>query len=533
MSDSRSGLLGWFRGIGDRHTAPHAPRAADIRLEITSSEPSGSMQRAVASQPRPSMATLSYLRRSKFRSKPFDTGRRQANYNPPQFNLNEISAVITVESILQTSIERHVEMALTEVSLVGKPEHVRYLSKRLAEIELMSDQSFRELLADQLYQVAAYGTAITVVRRDTERSSGHAIRYFKRKLQPIAAMFVADAPSMEVAVNDGGNVTAWRQTIRGAEKPERTFSRHDVFVAARHRRPGMIFGTPYCISVLDDIMVLRRLEELLDIVSQKHVFPLFQIMVGTDQLPAGDHDLGGGQSISEIEYVSGLVNNMPTEGAFVTSHRWQFEMIGAKGEVLDLMPYVAHFYSRVTQGLRMNQTVLGTDGSGSSTKGQATHQMQALAASARHLQKVVADSWRVILRQLLFEGGFNLTWEDQVTLQFAHPDEEAQRAHENHLLAQYQGDMRTQAEARQGMGLPALTPEQKKDMFLEKQSARDVELATKTAAARPAAGSSSSSKKAKSSSRSTATRSRPTNQSGTKSTKTRSTANDELTLVPA
>lgn len=485
---------------------------------------SGRIESAVKSKPRPSLATLSYNKTSG-RSRRSAYSDEGSNYILSPYDLSEIAKVRDIESILQTSIEKHVETALKPYVLEGKDEKkVEYIKRRFWEMEVLSESTMSALFEQIFDQLAAYGTAIVVAKRDAKRSTGQQIKWFKKILDPIATLSVADAPTMCVAENNNGVVVSWKQrlALNSNKSAERTFPGSDVFVIARHRQPGMQFGRPQVISALDDIMTLRRLEELADIIPQKHLFPLFQVQIGTDALPAQDMEMGDGSSQSEVEYARQQISNMPTEGGFVTSHRWKFEMIGAKDEVLDIMPYIEHFKWRVQVGLRMNDTTLGK--SGDATKSTATHQQKNMAESAKYLQTLVENGFRIIIRQLLQEGGFDETYEDDVRLNFNDPDTEEQRAKEQHGLSMYQSDLASHDEARKMIGKKPMSEEEKGKTFGAMEHEKAVALAEKGIEGKEKVARVSAS--ARAAKAKTSNKTRPANQSGKKATKTKVKAND-------
>jgi hypothetical protein len=485
---------------------------------------SGRTQTAVQNKPRPAIAVLSYNRRKgNSRAKPFsDEG---AHYHLPPYNLAEIAVARDSESMLQTSIERHVETALRPYKFESTdPEKIEYLKRRFWEMEVLSERSMLLFFEQVLDQLAAYGTAIIIAKRDAKRSTGHQIKWFKKVLDPIATLWVADAPTMCVAENNNGVIVSWKQKLQlnSTNISERTFPASDVFVISRHLQSGMVFGRPPSISVLDDIMSLRRLEDLADIIPQKHLFPLFQVMVGTDEHPAKEAELSDGSSLSEVEQARVLIQEMPTEGGFVTSHRWKFELIGSKDKVLDIMPYIDHFKERVKSGLRLNDTVMGS--SRDSTKSTATHQMEILNKSAQYLQVLVEEGFKPILRQILQEGGFDETFEDEVKLNFSDPNDENKRAEEQHQLTMYQNELLTHEEARKRMGHKPMDEDEKGNTFMAKQHERAIELAEKGIEGKEKVAHIGA--KARAAKNSASNRTRPANQHGKKRTKTRVKAND-------
>jgi len=489
---------------------------------------------AAKEKSRPPFPLLSYHRGTVGGKRSQLARNNELRYEPPHYDLIEIARARDIESLFQTSVERHVEEATRQGwEFQGEdPAMVDYIYRRVFEMEVLTQKTFDEVIAEALEQAVTYGTLIVVARRDETRSSGRPIKKFGKVLAPIATFEVGDAPQFEVAVNRRGNVVAWKQNLYGSNyaaswynasrqgENTRQFYWHDVYYGARNRQPGRVFGRPMVISVLDDIDSLRRMEELADIIPQKHLFPLFQYIVGTEESPAGEIELADGTKISELEYAKLVIDSMPTEGGFVTPERHTIELIGAKDKVLDLMPYIEHFFRRVQQGLRMPDTVLGKGNS--EPKATATHQAKSLQESARSLQKIVESVFGFLIMDLLLEGGYSVTHENKVILNLIGPDVEDRRAQQTHDLNIYQSGGYDEDELRRKLGMKKFTQDQKNKTVPEQEHRRQKELDRISAAKRAA----TSSAKRSSAKKSTSNRAQPRNQSGKKSTKTRITKND-------
>lgn len=138
---------------------------------------------------------------------------------------------------------------------------------------------------------------------------------------------------------------------------------------------------------------------------------------------------------------------------------------------------------------------------------------------------------------LLLEGGFNVTDENMVFLNFPEIDREELRAQQNHGNQLMLSNAIDCDEFRKDyLGKAPMADEQKKLTVREMDAEVDERLTRVAAAVKPtpASGSSSSStaKKSTSTARKTASnKGQPRNQSGTKSAKTRSKANDYVASV--
>jgi len=511
------------------------PPLQDFRIHTGSVAKEENVAEAVKEMPRPS-SPASTFQRPNVSQKGNDRGLRTMHFQSAHYDLVELARARDTESLINSSVERHVETALRKGFKwkSDNEEVMGYLKQRQLEISSVSKLTFRKVLEQIFDQLATYGTAFLVVKRDKKRSSGKKVRMFGRTMEPIAAWGVPDSATMSVAENESGNIRGWKQEINEAgmyrsssSQKEKFFPHNDVFVFTRHKQAGRVFGRSPYLSTLDDAIMLRELEELVYIISQKHAFPIFQYIVGTDEHPATDVVLPNGEIISEIELAQSTVENMPVEGGFVTPERHEIKLIGTEGKVLDLMPYIEHFKTRVQDSTRMSNAALGTGNSGDS-KSTAQSQMKNMEDSAGYLQDVVSDGFHWFIVMLLGEGGYDINLDNMAELDFSAPDTEETRAQENHVLAQFQGDAINCDELRASLGRECFTEEEKKTTSSEQSHMRDKELATMAAAQKAASQASSGTTASKGT---TKQKTKPTNQSGTKSTKTKVKKNDYVTEI--
>lgn len=541
-------IKSWLYGPGETAPAPIAqpepelPRAEarapivvvpqqDFRLNSPGAEAAHPIETAIREMSRAPLPVATFQKGSLQPRGSLGEGQG-LTYEESHYELTELARARDTESLINTSCERHVETALQQgFHWKGENEElVDYINERMLEIGVVSRLTIRKVLEQIFDQLATYGTAFLVVRRDKDRSSGKPVRMFGKTMDPIASWGVPDSATMKVAENKSGNLIGWKQEVResgihvGSTSKTKFFLPQDVFVFTRHKQAGRIFGRSMYLASLDDALMLRSLEDLVYVISQKHAFPIFQYIVGTETHPATDTVLPNGELISEVELAQAVVEKMPVEGGFVTPERHELKLIGTEGKVLDLTPYIEHFRQRVQDSTRMSNAALGT-GKGEQSKSTAQSQIQNLVDSAKYLQDVVIDGFYWFTMMIIAEGGYEITSENNISLDFSSPDTEENRARENHTTAQFQADLLTHKEARHAIGRKELAQEEHGDTFSERNHARDLNLA-KTAAAAKAANSASSG--SSSSSNSTSSTTRPTNQSGKKATKTKVRKNDYL-----
>ena len=445
-------------------------------------------------------------------------------YEGPVYDLAEIGRAMDVEPYVNQSVRKHREQILKEGwELVGKDEEmVEYVRTRLFEISLVTGLSTDEWIRDFVTNLVTYATTFLVLKRDEKKSGGSKYRLHGKEMRPIAGIFPMDPTSVSVAVNEHGYPVSWKQRVSAVATGgtgERTFHASDVIVATVDRKTGFVFGTPYILPTLDDVRTLRRLEELSEVVCQKHAFPITHWRVGTEEQPAEVFDDGS----NEIDLVASQVDNVSAEGGLVTSYRVESKMLGAEGKAIPVEAYMKYFEARVMGGLRLSEIDLGR---GTVSKSSGVTVSKSLQDSAKDFQSIVENTLTFyLIMPLLFEGGFDLNPQNVVKFTFPVIDREEERAQQQHGNDLYLGGTIGRDEYRRVyLSKEGLTDEEKKDTHSEDQheKAKELQAMAEAAAAKKAASSSTAVKNK------TKNKTRPTNQSTRKSTKTRVTANNSL-----
>lgn len=426
------------------------------------------------------------------------------------YDLQEISRAADVEPYISISIRKHREQILKDGYHCDSSDVniKRYIEKRIFELSLRSPFTFDDIIREAFTNLIKYHTAFIVIERDLYRSSGKQIKLYGKVLDPISAIYCIDPITMRPVLSSKGNrVIRWNHvSSEHSYSPDRKISswpEYDVITITMDKKSGFLFGTPYILPVLDDIRALRRLEELVQIVSSKHAFPLYHWIVGTDEKPAKIYDDGS----SELDLVLGQAESVGDSGAIVTNERSRIEVVGAKDAAIDLAPYLKYFEDRALGGLRLSQMDLGR---GNSANKASAHTMsKSIEDASADYQRAFSQavSWKLFL-YLALEGGFAVDRENMPFLRFPPINAEEQRAKENHGTLLMQTNGITMSEYRRDyLGREPLTKEQENDVFFNKYEMPKIEQTEKIKAQ-------------------TKNTTMPTNQNGTKKTKTRVTANN-------
>lgn len=501
---------------------------ADIKLALTkASNAQSGAQEAIKEKRKTLAKPLMY--RTSTESGGLLGRNNSGEFIGPIYDLGEIARAIDIEPYVNQSVRKHREAILKEgFYLKGSDEEmVAYVKNRFFEMDLVSGTTLSQVIREFTTNLVAYGTALLVIKRDSDRSSGSPIRMYGKTLDPTCAVYPLDPTSVSVHLNKHGHPVRWKQQIDDSVNPDRNtifFEASDVLVATIDKKPGFVFGTPYILPVLDDVRSLRRLEEITEVICQKHAFPLFHFKVGEKDNPAMILDDG----TSEIDIVRGEVENMPSEGGIVTSHRVEIDPIGAEQNVLDMQPYLEYFESRVLAGLRLSELDLGR---GNASRSSAQSISQGLEDSAKDFQSVISDAiTNYLILPILLEGGYDVTPDNMVEFIFPMINREEERASQTHGAQLFaQGVIANREFRRDYLGKEALTDEDEEDTMLKRKHQLDLEIlqmqGEQAAAARK---ETEASKAEKAASNATSNASAPANQYGKKETKTRITANNSF-----
>jgi len=422
------------------------------------------------------------------------------------YNMAEIVQAEDTEGYVSRSFDKHIEVCMKEGFTVNGEDQriVRHVKKRLFELFVNTGLTTKQLVRKIVRDVVKYSNVYMVVVRDAERTTGQPYNFHGKRLDPIAGVFFADPPSVTVKRNKWGKVSRYRQYIYSTGE-KRYFMPEDVFHLDWRRKEGHAYGTPFVIPALEDIRSLRRIEEMVEMLISSHIFPLFQYIVGTDDLPADD---------LEVQKVKDEIEEMPTEGSVVTSHRHKIVVVGAEGKALEVQPYLEYFEKRSLATLGLSEIAIGRGDS--SNRNTAESIDKAMIDRCSEIDDIIADHiTHTLFMHLILDGGFPLSYDTVAEFSFGTLDREAVRANEMHQQGLFQGNSITEEEARKRMGLkPMPKGGTSGERALERIDIPKIKAQAEAKASLAAASPNASANATKS-------KNQPTNQHGTKATKTR------------
>ena len=402
------------------------------------------------------------------------------SYRPHVYDLYEYGRIMDVESfVCRAFLKKRTLMFKEGYDLSSDNEsNAKYIKKRLAEIAYVSGQTFDALIRETSHNLVVFHNAYIVKVRKLNSSSGVVRTVNKTPVQPVAAYFNLPPESVEVRVDSSGTPVMYRQKIQTGKYVE--YPASAILHLHYNKRTGFVMGTPPLEPVKDDILALRRIEESIETLIYKSLFPIIHVKVGNEKQPAKKFMDG----TSEVEIATSYLDKMEDDGGIVTSERVEIKAIGAESLALRVESYLNHFKERVFIGLGMSGIDFGV---GDST-GRATGEVlsESLKESVIDYQYTVEEFiTEKIFNELLCESGryqyeYMINDDNKVYFQFNDLDVPGMIKKESHQLNKMTQGAQGINEARKAMGHKPKSPEELKQMAKELQYDPNAEQADKT-----------------------------------------------------
>lgn len=382
-------------------------------------------------------------------------GGSRANFESPEFDLNVISSAYDTEAYVRQAIDKYVDLIFKAGwGLNSKNEKaVEYIKMRLAVMAEATGINTDTLLGEITESVVKYSNAFIIKARQKEALSVPGLRVAGiNGKEPVGGYFVLPASTIQIARDKNGNIVGYQQTIAGQNKPLK-IKTEDMIHIYWKKPTGYAFGVPFTLSVLDDIRLLREIEDNVANLLYKHLHPLYKFIVGLQQD-------GKESTPEEIDLVKQMIEEMPMDGTLVLPERYNVEVVGAEGEAINAEWALRYFEQRVFTGLGVPETVFGR--ASTSNKATADNLTIEMHDRIKAFQRVISTQINFqIIKELLIEGGFDplVRPEDNVEFYFKEIAYDEKIKQENHSMQKFMNNTITFEEMRMEMGCEPVVDE--------------------------------------------------------------------------
>lgn len=435
------------------------------------------------------------------------------------YDLYEYGRIIDTESFVARAFNKKAALMFKNgyTIMSENDKNAKYIAQRINEISYVTGKPFDLFLKETAMNLITFHNAYIVRARDPNNSTGKEVVYGNTTRKPIAGYFNLPPETVQVKVDDSGKVLEYREYISASRYV--VYRASDVIHIHFNKRTGFLMGTPPLEAVKDDILALRRIEESIETLIYKSLFPIIHVKVGTDKNPAKVFPDG----TSEVDIATGYLKNIEDDGGIVTSEKIDIKAIGAESLALRVESYLSHFKERVFIGLGMSGIDFGVgDGSGRATGEVLSESLKESVMSYQDVFSVFISEY--IIKELLYESGkykgiYLIPEEDQVYFEFNDLDVASKIKLESHELNKLTQGIQGINETRKRSGLKMLPDTEIKKMQQQQQYDPNQEAANeitkqqiKASAAAKSATQSKAKKKASGSSSQTKSITKPKNQ---------------------
>lgn len=435
-----------------------------------------------------------------------------------EYDLFEYSRIIDTEAIVAKAFERQRALIFKNGFYFesNNPKNVEYIKSRIREIEYVTGLTFRNFIEEMAYNLVMFHNAYILMVRNEDKSTGETVNVGNKELQPIAGWFNLPTETIQRKLKENGDVEMYKQYLDTATF--RLFSPEKVRHLKYNARSGFTMGTPPLEAVKDDILALRRIEESVETLIYKGIFPMIHVKVGTESNPAKILIDG----TDEVEKMGYVMQELDEYGGITTSERVEVKAIGSESLALRVESYLEYFKDRVMLGLGVSDIDMGIGDSSGKATGQIIS--QTLKEAVINKQDAISEFiTHVLFKPLLVESGmyeaeYMIPEEDLVKFKFNHVDQDARIKIESHILNMFNSGLLSINEARLEIGYKEIGDKEisrigkDKEMILPTYQVETAKVAAAAAAQSKKENSSGNKTKAEGAKKASASKTNPKNQ---------------------
>ena len=380
----------------------------------------------------------------------------RANFERPAYDFERLMQAVDTDSYVKQAMSKYKDLFWKEGWEITSEntEAISYLLQRIDFMEIAMKRPFVDFLIEVSDQLFKFSNAFIVKAR------GDLGEYFPDKLSPmtgelpVIGYYLIPTEQVRIFRDKHNRPKSYRQETDPLTymplEANPVWTAEKVIHLHFDRKTGRAFGTPFLINVLDDVIALRQIEEDIQNLVHRELFPLYKYKIGTAEQPAEPEEIT--QAAIEIE-------NLRAEGGLILPFRHDVEVIGSQGVALDASQYLNHFKERVAVGLGVAPHHLGMSMNGGNRS--VTERLDvALYDRIKQMQKLFSEMIRLnIFNELLFEGGFDpisnpaeSSTSDRCYFKFKEIDVDTQVKKENHIIQKFVSNLITLDEARLALG---------------------------------------------------------------------------------
>ena len=389
-------------------------------------------------------------------------------YAEGEYDLVSVFKMAKYESFFFKSIQKKVSLLCKSgFGIHSNNDDVRaYFHSRLTTMQLQTGRSFDNIIKTLATYLITCSNAWLIKVRDPDFEYAESYTVDGKVMEPVVGYFLPHPTTMKPRfkyIKDSKNFSGIRLELnkwihinrRGILKE---FDLEDVIHLTLNKEDGLIFGMPEITPVIDDIRTLRKIEEDIQLLMYRDLFPIIHYKV---EKPGMVQHMDG---LDELTQARNDMQNIIQDGGIATDSRHEIKYLGSEGKGLDAAPYLKYFQDRVFSGLGVTATDMGI-GDQSVSKDSADSMSKIVSDQVKFIQQELSDQiYNTVLTELMLQSPFPVEFifdeENKPTLRFEEVDVEWKIKKENHEADLFQKGITHIHETRNKMGRKDITDDQ-------------------------------------------------------------------------
>ena len=413
----------------------------------------------------------SYFKQDSAKTSSTNTKDRIKTLERTSFQVNpsllKLYKVYRMDSLVKQTVSLYTELQLQNNFKIKStdPKINKKLQQRLREIEYNSNQSVYEIIRNAFKHYVAFGNAMYIFTRNQEKTSGKSYKYDRQTLKPISGIFVQHPLTISIERNQYGTVSSYKQDLSlimseynffvGNPELNATYNyssplvrKFDKFSVGHIKYDYDIltgFGRPFYFEVIDDIVMMRKLEMIMEELVSSGKLSVTVYNIGNNNYPIR----------SQQEIIDGveLLEKTDPYGIIVAPHNHSVTMT-SNNVLMQILEFYDRVRHRVYGQLGISSVLMGEAGQAN----RATAEVSANSAfiKTREIQKLFAQQFQhEVLEHIVLDLGYNPKelGEAMPRLEFNDPDIDYMIKLRTHSVYLYEHSVITQSEVRNALGL--------------------------------------------------------------------------------
>lgn len=381
------------------------------------------------------------------------------------------------DALIRQAVDRYSEL-FKDFELSGGTNQVKYLTNRLTNMSLISGETWRSLFSRAILEYFKSGNAFFLKMRGGPADPNLAITkraFYDQKPHKILRLMLLSPDRMEPFMDQESGSMGWElKDVKSQENfstvapgslnygtdgcrvknPYRPPKNNillpglDVVHLAYKRGAESRWGFGMTLGAMEDVNLLRTLEETTAVMTKKYASPLLwhRILRTTSTM---------GSIQQDINLAAAMHRQGPPDGVLVTGGNVELKVLGSESQAIRTGEYLHFFLNRSLAGLGVSPFLLGIE---AGTVGSVEAAIELMLMRVRFCQEEISreiEEW--ILNELLWEGGFDpISKEsDKVKLVFKDIDESRMIKLQNHYADLHTKNFASLEESRSAVGMPS------------------------------------------------------------------------------